>query len=330
MILSFAVILASLLAPTLAEITLCMPGQCLEGFSNTTVGAVLSASGVASIQLLPGQYTNDTSPQLLHDLLTTSNASLSASPGFNGSLPLPLNLALSPGLATFPSALYANSSTFIPLSSSPTPLAPSKSLFLSKNITISLLSSSQSPITIWHSIPDLSQLPSPLNSSDLTLTEIRSTSCSPPCSSQSTCAPSGICLCPPGFTGSSCERCFPGFFGSQCQKCAEGCVECDAGSGRCIKPAKAPNDPSTCGCTNGACTQGGTCICTAGFIQSDNSTQCSKCANGFFLNSSGDCKGTFLSLRTALLFNQHLLSCSLPTRMHKLHLSLGGLHVLQI
>jgi hypothetical protein len=95
MILSFAVILASLLAPTLAEITLCMPGQCLEGFSNTTVGAVLSASGVASIQLLPGQYTNDTSPQLLHDLLTTSNASLSASPGFNGSLPLPLNLALS-------------------------------------------------------------------------------------------------------------------------------------------------------------------------------------------------------------------------------------------
>ncbi|KAJ3549958.1 hypothetical protein NMY22_g690 [Coprinellus aureogranulatus] len=65
-------------ASTVAQstpIVVCVAGQCVQGFSNTTIGAKLSASGSSTeLHLLPGQYTSTTNPQLLHDLLSSSSA----------------------------------------------------------------------------------------------------------------------------------------------------------------------------------------------------------------------------------------------------------------
>jgi len=329
-----------------SQIVLCIPGQCLQGFSNTTsmflnsfvyrcishlpptVGAALSAPGAATaIHLLPGQYATDTSPQLLHDLLTSSSASLLPSPGFNASLtPLPLNLALAPGLVTFPSTFYAGNATFTPAqlttSNSSTPLT-AKSLTLSPNVWIVLRSSSSSNTTnriiIWDSVPDISQLP-PSSSGGLTLVDMQSSTCSPPCAASAFCTAAGTCACAPGFTGASCEACASGFFGPQCQKCPDGCKECDGGingSGRCLKPSVS-NDPTTCGCTNGVCTTGGQCTCTAGFIKGDDGTQCARCADGFFLTSTGDCKGgsLFYLILSALSSDPHSIPQSANSGAH--------------
>ena len=50
--------------------------------------------------------------------------------------------------------------------------------------------------------------------------------------------------------------------------------------------------PSTCNCLNGVCSSGGTCTCSPGWTTSTsaNNTQCNTCADGFFLDSSGNCE----------------------------------------
>ena len=69
-----------------AQSVVCIPGQCLEGFTNTTLGiSVSSASLPASLLLLPGSYTSTTNPQFLHQALTSSSSTFTTSPGFTNS-----------------------------------------------------------------------------------------------------------------------------------------------------------------------------------------------------------------------------------------------------
>lgn len=296
---------------------MCVAGQCLQGYSNTTrkclsklpwssqlnfnvVGAKLTASGApTSIQLLPGQYTATTNPQLLHNLLTSSSATLSRSPGFGSAslTSLPLNLQLEPGLAIYSQRLYSGQAAFsqlpsAPLNNSSTPLTAS-SIALSSNIWIAVTSSSSfnTRFVLWESVPDVSQLPSSVSS--LALVDIQSSACSPPCSGAGVCSTAGTCTCPTGFTGSSCESCASGFFGPNCQPCPQGCPSCDqgiSGSGRCLTPI-VDNAPSKCNCLNGRCGANGQCSCNPGWTTNDNGTACAKCAPGFFLTTTGDCQG---------------------------------------
>lgn len=279
----------------------CIAGQCLQGVTNTTLGATLSGSGsVSSIRLLPGQYTSSTDPQLLHNLLTSSKSSLSAGPGFdNASLSLPMDLALQPGMSMFQGSLYSGESQFVSLPTTPagntsasaTPISAG-SLVVASNVWVALNSgSSSNRIVLWDSVPDVSQLPTSALGS-LSLLDIQSSSCSPPCSGNGVCSAKGQCTCPPGFTGSSCESCATGFFGPSCQACPADCDQCDegiAGSGTCLK-RKVDKAPSTCNCLNGQCGSDGSCTCNAGWTNADNGTACAKCASGFFLTSSGDCQ----------------------------------------
>lgn len=266
------------------------------------VGAKLTASGApTSIQLLPGQYTSSTNPQLLHDVLTSSSASLLPSAGFENatsSTSLPLNLALSPGLAIFPQKLYSGQSGFSPLPSSPvlnssTPLSAS-SLVMSSNVWVVVGSSADNRVVLWDAVPDTAQLPSG-TSSNLHLLDMQSSACSPPCSGSGVCSASGVCTCPTGFTGSSCEVCAKGFFGPTCQPCPTGCTSCDegiSGSGRCLVPV-VTGAPASCNCLNGQCGSNGQCTCNAGWTTAANGTACAKCSPGFFFTSTGDCQGTF-------------------------------------
>ncbi|KAG5722304.1 Protein MAM3 [Termitomyces sp. T112] len=278
---------------------LCVPGQCLQGYSNTTIGATISAPGIPTdVLLLPGQYTSDSSPQLLHSVLTSSAASLSPSPGFNASLKtLPLNLALGPGLAIFSDTLYSGQSGFSALPTnlivnSSSPLA-AKSLSLSSNIWITTTNGSPDErVILWDSVPDINELPLGLHPISLSLVDIQLNACSPPCAASGICSASGTCKCAPGFTGSSCETCETGFFGPKCQPCPANCTTCDdgiTGSGRCLQPIVA-NAPSTCNCLNGVCGTNGSCTCNTGFTKSDNGTACAKCSPGFFSTSTEDCK----------------------------------------
>ncbi|KAG6865322.1 hypothetical protein C0991_003496 [Blastosporella zonata] len=264
----------------------------------STLGAAISAPGISTdIQLLPGQYASDTSPQLLHTLLTLSSSSISPSPGFNASLKsLPLNLALQPGLAIFALPLYSGQAAFsslptAPIANSSIPLA-AQALSLSSNIWIATTSgSSNTRIIIWDSVPDVNELPLGRPTS-LSLVDMQSTACSPPCASSGMCSASGTCHCATGFTGASCETCAAGFFGPQCQPCSAGCATCDqgiTGTGRCLEPIVA-NAPSTCNCLNGVCGTNGQCECNAGFTAAANGTACGACSPGFFLSSTGDCK----------------------------------------
>lgn len=292
----------------------CVAGQCIQGFSNTTstssyllfqlsllistqVGAKLSAPGSSTnIQLLPGQYASTTNPQLLHNLLTSSSATLVGSPGFQSSSgsSLPLNLQLEPGLAIYSQSLYAGQAAFSqlpssPLSNSSTPL-PASSIAISSNVWVAV-SSNNNRIVLWDSVPDTSQLPS---TGSLSLLDVQSSACSPPCSGSGICSASGTCTCPTGFTGSSCESCQAGFFGPTCQPCPQGCSNCDqgiSGSGRCLAPI-INNLPSTCNCLNGKCGTNGQCTCNPGWTASSNGTACSQCSPGFFLTTTGDCQGT--------------------------------------
>ena len=263
------------------------------------VGANLTASGATTIHLLPGQYSTSSSPQVLHDSLTSPSATLSSSSGYTNStaLSLPLNLALQPGLAIFSGPLYSGQSSFTALSTTPagnpnTPLA-AQSLTLSSAVWAALNSSNNNPFIVWDSIPDVSQLPAS-NLGSLSLTQLQSSACNPSCASSGVCTTTGTCKCASGFTGTSCESCASGFFGPKCQPCPTNCATCSdgiTGSGVCLQPVIA-NNPSNCNCLNGVCGSNGQCACNAGFTTASNGTACATCSPGFFLTSTGDCLGT--------------------------------------
>ncbi|KAJ7245392.1 insulin-like growth factor binding protein [Mycena haematopus] len=287
-------------AATNTSAIVCTAGQCLQGYSNTYLGVTISAPGSPTALLLPGQYTSTTNPQLLHNLLTSSSATLSPSPGFKNSttsLALPLNVAQEPGLSIYAGALYSGEPAFTSIPSAPiganssTPLTLG-SLALSSSvwIAVNFPAPGNSRVIVWDSIPDIAQLPTSAPST-LTLFDMESAACSPSCASSGICTAAGTCTCAPGFTGSSCETCAAGFFGPGCAACPSGCKTCDdgpTGSGRCLDTTPA-NAPASCNCINGVCNANGSCTCTAGFTTATNGTACSQCAPGFFLTSTGDC-----------------------------------------
>ncbi|KAJ7750288.1 hypothetical protein B0H16DRAFT_1691637 [Mycena metata] len=288
-------------APVLASNSsiVCVAGQCLQGSSNTTLGVSLSASDVSNtVLLLPGQYTATTNPQLVHDLLTSSHATLSPNPGFGNSSAstLPLNVAVAPGLAIYANSLYSGKAAFSPLPSVPvsngagTPLS-AESMALASSVWVALSFGSNGRVIVWDSVPDTAQLPLG-NTGSMSLLDMQSSTCSPPCASSGTCSASGTCTCAPGFNGTSCETCAAGFFGPTCQACPAGCSSCDegiSGTGRCLSPPVA-NPLSACNCLNGECNADGSCTCNPGWITATNGTACAKCASGFFATSTGDCK----------------------------------------
>ncbi|KAJ7778743.1 insulin-like growth factor binding protein [Mycena maculata] len=296
---SLFVILFALGAPVAASNSsiVCVAGQCLEGSSNTTLGVSLSASDVSnSVLLLPGQYTATTNPQLVHDLLTSSHATLTPTPGFANSstATLPLNVAVAPGLAIYAQSLYSGQAAFSSLPSSPTvsntstPLT-AESMAMSSSIWVALSFGSNGRVVLWDSIPDTAQLPF---TGAISLLDMQSSTCSPPCASSGTCSASGTCTCAPGFNGTSCETCSEGFFGPTCQSCPAGCSLCDqgiSGTGRCLTPP-VTNPLTTCNCINGECASDGTCACNPGWVTAANGTACAKCASGFFATTTGDCK----------------------------------------
>ncbi|KAI0034975.1 insulin-like growth factor binding protein [Vararia minispora EC-137] len=272
----------------------CVAGQCLQGFSNATIGVTLTSPSLGTdVLLLPGQYSSSTNPQLLHDLLTSSSTRSSASPGFNASITsLPLDITLQPGLAIYTESLYSGQVNFAPLPTTRSNSSQSfsaSSLSISDNTWITVTSgSSRSRLVLWDSIPDVSQV---FGLSNLALVDIQSNACTTPCSSAGVCSASGQCTCPAGFAGSSCETCAPGFFGPNCQPCPANCSSCDegiSGSGRCLVPVVS-NLPSSCNCLNGQCNTNGQCTCNAGWTAASNGTACAVCAQGFFLDANGDC-----------------------------------------
>ncbi|KAJ7150880.1 TNFR/NGFR cysteine-rich region family protein [Mycena crocata] len=290
----------STLASSNTSTIVCTAGQCLQGFSNTTIGVTLSTPGSPPALLLPGQYTSTTDPQLLHNLLTSSAGNLSFSPGFkdsSASFTLPLNVAQEPGLSIYAGSLYSGQPAFTAIPGAPiganssTPLTL-RSLSLSSSVWIAVNSPApgNSRVIVWDSIPDVAQLPTSAPQT-LTLFDIESSACSPPCASSGICTAAGTCTCAAGFTGASCESCASGFFGPGCAACPSGCAKCDeglTGSGRCLVTTPA-NAPASCNCVNGVCGANGSCTCTTGFVTAGNGTACSQCAPGFFLTSTGDC-----------------------------------------
>jgi len=161
---------------------------------------------------------------------------------------------------------------------------------MSSNIWVAVTtgSASSNRITLWDSVPDVSQLP---GITSLSLSAMGSNACSPQCSGAGVCSASGQCTCPPGFSGSSCEVCAKGFFGPSCQACPVGCTTCDdgiSGSGRCLSSTVAIA-PSTCNCLNGVCGANGQCTCNVGWTTAPNGTQCAACAPGSFLDGNGNC-----------------------------------------
>ncbi|TFK25768.1 hypothetical protein FA15DRAFT_686798 [Coprinopsis marcescibilis] len=301
MSMKLAALFFSLVTTVVAQSTpvvICVPGQCLQGFSNTTIGAELSAPGApAPLRLLPGEYSANTDPALLHDLLVNPSASLKPSSGFDGGLStLPLNLKLSPGVAIYSDVLYSGRGGFLGL---PTEAINStvpfnaQSLAVSENTWVALARGSNldERVVLWDSAPDLTQLSLP---STLTLLDIQSTNCNPTCAGAGVCSALGQCTCPPNFSGASCESCAAGFFGPTCQACPADCEECDegvAGTGRCLTREVGERDPRRCGCTNGACNPDGSCECAEGWQDGGNgeNNKCAVCAPGFFLSSTGDC-----------------------------------------
>ncbi|KIL68473.1 hypothetical protein M378DRAFT_190887 [Amanita muscaria Koide BX008] len=294
-----------------SSIVVCIAGQCLEGYSNVTIGVKLRSPNVpVPVQLLPGTYTSSTNPQLLHQLLTSSSPSIEPSAGFENvssaafassksAINLPLGVALEPGMAVYSQQNYSGQAAFSNLPSTPTtntsiPLT-ALSFALSSDVwaAISLGSGNQRTI-LWDSVPDATQLPS---LSSLTLLDLQSSSCNPPCSSSGVCSQQGTCTCPPGFTGNSCEQCATGFFGTNCTSCSgqsSGCSKCDdglSGTGRCLQSTNSTQDSVTqCNCLNGVCGSNGQCACATGWTTAANGQACAKCTDGFFLTSTSECK----------------------------------------
>ena len=290
---------------------------------NFLVGVKLSSPSVpVTVQLLPGQYTSATNPELLHQILTSSSPSLVPSAGFENvsasafaqsksSINLPLNVVMDPGIAIYAQQNYSGQGAFSSLPSSPSantsiPLT-ALSLALSSNVwaAVTLGPNSNERVILWDSVPDVTQLP--FSSPSVALLDLQSSACTPACSSSAVCSPQGVCLCPPGFTGTSCEQCTSGFFGPSCTQCSgqgTGCNQCDdglSGTGMCLQPANGTQNPVTqCNCVNGVCGSDGQCACGPGWTTSDNGQACAKCAGGFFASSTGECKGKLCYSETPL------------------------------
>lgn len=198
----------------------------------------------------------------------------------------------------YPSVNYSGPSTFTALPSTNASRASTStsagSVVLASNIWAAVSSgpSSSDRLILWDSIPDVAQLPSGSSLSSLSIIDIQSAACSPPCAGAGICSASGTCTCPAGFTGSSCESCAAGFFGPTCQACPAGCQTCDdgiSGSGRCLLPVS--TNSTACNCLNGVCGSNGQCTCNSGWTAASNGTACAQCAPGFFLTSDGNCQG---------------------------------------
>jgi hypothetical protein len=290
------------------------------------VGAVLSSPSGAYL-LLPGQYTSSVQPASLSQSLTSATSTLTFTTGFSNSTTpttptLPLNVALLPGLLNYPTEPYTGDPTFIavPQSVNATFNATNinrGSIIVAAN-TVAAIEANNSGVknrvVLWDTVPYISQLPYSM-AGTLQVLSIQSVTCSPACSSSAICSTAGTCICPAGFTGTSCEACADGFWGPQCKReflcppcilaftdifsahslaCPAGCAKCDkgiTGTGVCLSPPVPTGAPSTCNCQNGVCS-GNTCTCSPGWTTtaSANNTQCNTCANGFFLDSSGNCE----------------------------------------
>jgi hypothetical protein len=116
------------------------------------------------MQLLPGQYTSTTNPQL-HDLLISPSSTLVGSPGFQSASlsSLPLDLQLEPGLAIYSGSFYSGQASFAKLPDAPVantsiPLSAS-SIAIAPNVWV-IVSNNNRRLILWDSVPDTSQLPS--------------------------------------------------------------------------------------------------------------------------------------------------------------------------
>ena len=155
-----------------------------------------------------------------------------SSSGFsNSSLPstnlsLPLTVALQPSVLSYPQSLYHGQSTFTQLSAGPnrtTATVPPGSFLVALN-TWPALTSSNTQIIAWDSIPDFAQLPLSSVGGSLSLMQIQNMACSSPCVSTGTRFASGQYSCAPGFMSSSCESCASRFFAPSHHPCPSGCA----------------------------------------------------------------------------------------------------------
>ncbi|KAG8688988.1 hypothetical protein FRC09_012628 [Ceratobasidium sp. 395] len=294
MIRSLLFCLVAVLALVSAEQpTVCSPSQCIAGSTNVTLGATLS-----SVILLPGIYSLSSPvasilPPL--GLITpTAESGITVSPA---ALRYPITVSLPAGALAYSTAFYAASATPVDLSSNLTSPRLPGSLAIPPNMAVTFRSpSSSASLVLFSSIPDTAQLPT--LAADFSFSAVQATACAPACASGGACTTNGACVCAPGFTGDQCEQCLPGHFGSSCQQCADQC--CDdgmSGSGRCLG-ARSKSSVETCACKKGTCASDGSCTCNAGWTNpsAGNSTKCSVCAPGFFLDPAGECQGTILAL----------------------------------
>jgi hypothetical protein len=152
-----------------------------------------------------------------------------------------------------------------------TPFA-ANSFALSDNVYMAAtLGPNNTTVIFWNALPDINALSNSLSRS-ITLIDLQSSTCSPPCTSAGVCSASNICLCAKGFAGSSCQVCADGLTGPNC-----------------LPPANLTSG-SGCNCGNGECNSQGQCTCNVGWTTAKNGTACAQCAEGFHLTSSGDCR----------------------------------------
>jgi hypothetical protein len=198
------------------------------------VGATLSSSsGSATYVLLPGQYTSNVQPDSLEQTLASATSTIIFTTGFSNSTTsttpsLPLTIALQPGVLNYPDDGFSGDPSFyaLPQSLNSTNNATDLkrgSILLAANTVAAIEATNngqKSRVVLWDNVPFVSQLPYSM-AGTLQVVSIQSTSCNPTCSSSGICTTNGSCLCPPNFTGQSCEQCADGHFGSDCKSTSE-------------------------------------------------------------------------------------------------------------